>query len=198
MRVYAVHSYRNSLPAGSASFVVREAEGADACDVVDYKRQVYTETDLLLVSQEDEELTEDNERTLIRRFAVSPTSLALLAVDGGRILGQGVITGGYYRRTRHVGQIGLSVRADSWGRGVGRALLEESLRWAESNRHLRRLALQVYESNTRARALYEQYGFGVEGRLRNEVRRDSGQFEDLMVMGKWLESDSASGPATSA
>ena len=48
-----------------------------------------------------------------------------------------------------------------WGRGVGRRLVSVARRAVEEA-GCRRLTLQVYEANTRARAVYEALGFRAE------------------------------------
>jgi GNAT superfamily N-acetyltransferase len=60
------------------------------------------------------------------------------------------------------GHIGiLAVAAAAEGTGAGRALLEAGEAWAR-NRGYRRLTLNVFEKNTRARGVYDRFGFQVE------------------------------------
>ncbi len=55
----------------------------------------------------------------------------------------------------------LAVRPEARGRGVGRALMDEAERWAKS-RGYDRITLNVFSSNTRARAMYERLKFEPE------------------------------------
>ncbi len=81
--------------------------------------------------------------------------------------------------------LGMCVAADWRGRGVGSALLERCLGWAVA-REAHKVTLQVWPHNEPAIALYERYGFAVEGRLRRHYRRASGELWDALIMGRVL------------
>ncbi len=67
-----------------------------------------------------------------------------------------------YFTAEHHGHIGiLAVGAEHEGVGVGRALLDAAERWA-SARGFRRLTLNVFDANQRARAVYEHVGYRPE------------------------------------
>jgi ribosomal-protein-alanine N-acetyltransferase len=69
----------------------------------------------------------------------------------------------------------LAVDPDHRGRGIGRQLLERSVEVAR-RRGVRTLYLEVRESNTAARALYETHGFQLVGVRRgyySEPREDA-------------------------
>ena len=68
---------------------------------------------------------------------------------------------------RHVGSIGMAVRDDWQGRGVGTALMEAALDLADNWLNLTRVELSVYVDNAPAIALYEKFGFEVEGTHRH-------------------------------
>jgi len=57
----------------------------------------------------------------------------------------------------------LAVRADLRRQGIGTRLMEEMFRTARA-RGVRRVTLEVRESNEAAAALYEQFGFAAAGR----------------------------------
>jgi RimJ/RimL family protein N-acetyltransferase len=65
--------------------------------------------------------------------------------------------------------------------GVGRRLLELVAKKAFDEHQAHRLWLDVFETNTRARHLYEAFGFRVEGTLREAVFRD-GNYHSLVLM----------------
>lgn len=81
----------------------------------------------------------------------------------------------------HVRQIqGFAVDETARGRGIGRALLEESLE--ETRRQgASRITLRVLSINTPARRLYEQVGFEVEGTLRGEFLIDHTYVDDIIM-----------------
>jgi ribosomal protein S18 acetylase RimI-like enzyme len=67
----------------------------------------------------------------------------------------------YFSREEH-GHIGiLAVAKDSEGLGVGQALIAAAEKWSKK-RGLAKLTLNVFDSNCRARGLYERLGFRAE------------------------------------
>ena len=79
-------------------------------------------------------------------------------------------------------------------RGVGRSLLRRSYDWCREVGVLK-VGLHVRAGNAAAIALYESEGFVVEGRERGQVRLERGrdEFEDNVIMGKWLEAGAGPG-----
>jgi L-phenylalanine/L-methionine N-acetyltransferase len=66
-------------------------------------------------------------------------------------------------RRRHVGTLGMAVRDDLQGRGVGTALMQAALDLADNWLNLTRVELTVYVDNAAGVALYKKFGFEVEG-----------------------------------
>jgi RimJ/RimL family protein N-acetyltransferase len=67
------------------------------------------------------------------------------------------------------------------GRGFGRAAVEAVKTFCFEELGAHRLWLDVVESNTRARSLYESSGFRFEGVLRDALKSEDG-FHSLVVM----------------
>jgi L-phenylalanine/L-methionine N-acetyltransferase len=75
-------------------------------------------------------------------------------------------------RRSHVGEVGLGVHDDYGGRGIGSALLAALIDAGERWLALTRLQLTVFVDNRRAVALYERFGFAIEGTHRGYAFRD--------------------------
>jgi len=86
-------------------------------------------------------------------------------------------------RRRHAGYIGMSVRDDWHGKGVGTALMRAIVDLADNWIGYRRLELTVYTDNAAALALYRKFGFDVEGTLRDYSYRD-GRYVDAYTMAR--------------
>lgn len=86
-------------------------------------------------------------------------------------------------RRRHIGQIGMAVRDDWQGHGVGTALMEAAVEMAEKWLNLRRLELEVYTDNEPALHLYRKFEFVFEGTLVQAAFRD-GRFVDVYTMAR--------------
>ena len=86
-------------------------------------------------------------------------------------------------RRRHVGEIGMAVRDDWQGKGIGSALMEAALDLADNWLDLVRLELTVYADNAAGIALYERFGFVIEGTHRLFAFRN-GEYVDAYSMAR--------------
>lgn len=77
-------------------------------------------------------------------------------------------------RMRHIGGIGMAVREDWQGKGVGSELMRAALDLADNWLALTRIELHVYVDNAAGIALYEKFGFEIEGTHRRFAFRDGG------------------------
>ncbi len=84
-----------------------------------------------------------------KRLAEPPEGLFLLVacVEGEVVGNLGLETSPNRPRVRHVGSIGMAVRDDWQGKGVGTALLGAALDLADNWLNLSRLELTVYPDN---------------------------------------------------
>ena len=107
----------------------------------------------------------------------------LVACVGEEVVGQLTLSVYMNPRTRHSGHFGIAVRDDWQGRGVGTALMEECLDLADNWLNLSRLDLRVYVDNAPAIALYEKFGFEIEGTHKRFAYRN-GEYVDAHVMAR--------------
>lgn len=120
-----------------------------------------------------------------KRLADPPEgSFNLVACLDAEVVGQiGLFTFPNHPRRRHVGQIGMAVRDDWQGRGVGSALMQAVVDLADNWLNLSRLELEVFTDNPPAIALYNKFGFVTEGTFKNFAYRD-GQYVDVYAMAR--------------
>lgn len=86
-------------------------------------------------------------------------------------------------RRAHAGSLGMAVRDDLVGRGIGGALVVAAIDLAENWLNLRRLELTVYTDNDAAIGLYKKHGFAIEGTAPAFAFRDGG-FVDAHYMAR--------------
>ena len=86
-------------------------------------------------------------------------------------------------RRRHACALGMAVRDDWQGKGVGTALMQAAVDLAEKWLNLTRIELGVYVDNEPAIRLYKKFGFEVEGKKIACAFRD-GQYVDTLIMAR--------------
>lgn len=115
--------------------------------------------------------------------AQSPDDYFLVAEVDGVVVGNAGLHSAGRARRRHAASVGMSVRDDWQGRGVGSALMTRVVDLADNWFDYRRLELTVYVDNAAALALYRRFGFEIEGTLREYAFRD-GAFVDVYTMAR--------------
>ena len=120
-----------------------------------------------------------------KRLSEPPEGLfSLVACVEGEVVGSLNLENSPTRwRMRHVGSIGMAVRDDWQCKGVGTALMEAALDLADNWLNLTRVELRVYVDNAAGVALYEKFGFEVEGTHRHLAFRD-GEYVDGYSMAR--------------
>jgi len=86
-------------------------------------------------------------------------------------------------RRNHVGSIGMIVRDDWQGKGIGTQLMQAVVDLADKWLNLSRLELGVYPDNEPAIKLYKKFGFQVEGTEICSAFRD-GQYVNVLMMAR--------------
>ena len=120
-----------------------------------------------------------------RDFIAGTEGVMLVAEVDGEIVGGSSLQWIGHCGTGLLG-LGMWLDAPYRGRGLGTALLTESITWAKDN-GAHKITLEVWPHNDAALALYRRFGFEQEGYLRGNWRRRNGELWDSIVMGLLLE-----------
>lgn len=123
---------------------------------------------------------------LARLFRVggwAEQSAAIVAIDGEDLAGQLTATR-HHSIYRHTAELGMSVKAELRGKGVGSELVEGAKDWARRF-GVEKLVLNVVPQNTRAIRFYEKMGFETEGYRLRQAKLSYG-YEDLVEMSLWV------------
>jgi putative acetyltransferase len=107
----------------------------------------------------------------------------LVAVIDGEVVGMIGLHTFSRPRVNHRAEIGMMVRDDWQGKGVGKAMMQAVIDLADKWLNLARIELTVFTDNEPAIALYRKFGFEIEGTLRKHAFRD-GEFVDSHVMAR--------------
>ncbi len=105
----------------------------------------------------------------------------VLEDDDGRVVGTMALSA----TARGVAGLGMCIVAEARGRGGGHLLMDTALVHALDD-DLHKIELEVWPDNARAIALYEAYGFEVEGVRRDHYRRRDGTLRSSVIMARLL------------
>jgi putative acetyltransferase len=124
----------------------------------------------------------EQEATFLRDFEIDANSNWFAAMSDDAIVGNLGLKADPRPQRRHAASLGMSVLAPFRSAGLGTRLLRTALSWAESSA-LRRIELDVLESNSGAIRLYERFGFSIYGRKPEAVFVD-GEYIEVIEMGR--------------
>lgn len=168
--------------ADGRELLIRQCDEGDASELLEFADAVGGESDYLSFGTGQFGVSLEQEREIIRKIRAADNRLLLLAIVGGRIVGNLIFSGGHRPRIRHRGDVGMTVRKDFWGIGIGSRLMDALLDWARCSGVVTKLDLQVRTDNERAQRLYRGKGFVLEGTLSRQLQID-GRYYDHHCLG---------------
>ena len=159
-------------------YIIRPAGPEDAAGITALRRMpgVFEHT-AALPSERTAQI-----QALLENLPQNQHFLVAVAPDN-TVLGLVMLTVDSNPRRRHAGGLGIMVRTDCQGQGVGTALMKAALELADNWLMLRRVELEVYADNEGAIRLYQRFGFETEGRKRKAAVKD-GAYADILVMAR--------------
>lgn len=162
------------------SFTIEPARPEDAAAFVEYLKIIGGESNNLTFGAEGLPVTVEEEAAFLRGYGANPRNIMLAAWEEGRLIGNAHLESFSRPRIAHRADIGITVRKQAWGRGVGTALLEGLIAHAREQ-GIEIIELQVRSDNLRAIRLYEKFGFVKIGRYPGFLKVDGVNVDcDLM------------------
>jgi RimJ/RimL family protein N-acetyltransferase len=181
----AILSKTIDLPSGGKA-VLRSVVPDEAQRLLDYVRSVARETPFFVLQEDEFNFTDEQERQWIREHLEDAGKLAVAAEVVGEIVGFLSFENNPQKRLRHRGAFGVSVAKPWRGQGLGTALVQTLIDWAEADPLVEKIGLAVYANNENAIRLYEKLGFLVEGRRPREMKIADGQYVDDLLMYRFV------------
>ena len=166
--------------------ILRSPEPDDAEQLIDYLKISASETDFLLKYPEEVNITVEKEKGLLQWFVDSDRDLMIVAEVDGKIVGNCSFSPiGRKMRIRHRCSIGIALYENSWGLGIGTALLSLLIEKAAECGY-EQMELDVVSRNDRAVKLYEKMGFVKCGNKPRAMKHKDGTYDDEIMMVKQL------------
>ena len=166
--------------------LLRTAEECEAEMLLDYLKATSAETPYMVREPEEVRTSVEEEVDFIRRNRENPRALHLLAFVDGKFAGSCSFAPTSERvRMRHRCLMGISLYRESWGMGVGTALMGEILAGAKAA-GFEQAELDVVSTNAPAIALYRKMGFETTGSIPHAFKYRDGSYADFLFMVKQL------------
>lgn len=167
-------------------YIIRSANEIDAKSLSEIRVQIDGETENMDREKGEAYIDELGFKQLIKEDTEKAHNLFLVCETNGGIVGFSRCEGNLLKRMSHKVEFGVCVLKDFWGYAIGTNLLKETIRWADSNQ-IKKITLNVLETNEKAKMLYKKYGFEVEGVLKNDKLLSDGNFYNTVIMGRFHE-----------
>jgi len=158
---------------------IRRAEPGDAAALCRLAEQVGREPGAWLLTTEMWRGVAE-ERRYLRAVRRHPDAAVFVVEADGDVVARLSLARDPHPASRHVADLGLMVAAPYRRRGIGRALLEQAVRWARES-GVRKLELHVFPWNTPALRLYESFGFVQEGVRRGHYVREGEEVDAILM-----------------
>lgn len=176
-----IHPQHRKMKHGNP-FVIRTANQEDGFSMYELTKEVLKEGNGLIMTLHDFTMTPEDQMKKNEIYLEHPQTLCLIAEQNTNILGILTLEPDYLIKTMHRGSLGIIVKKEFRGAGIGRQLMITAIQWAKNQPTYEKIELEVLESNTGAIALYELLGFKTEGIIRNAVKHTNNKYENLLKM----------------
>lgn len=132
-------------------------------------------------------LDEANEAMEIAAVNASPNNAMFVAALDQQLIGFVRVSAASDPHLQHIGELGIAILKDYWHYGLGHLLMTTALDWVQHTPMLRRLELTVQQRNTRAVALYHDFGFTDEAVMPRGYYDDQAGFIPVILMAKMID-----------
>ena len=173
-----------TLPNGEV-LTVRSLCADDAEALSAFRNAIYSETHFM-ARYPEEGASLEAMRNGLAGCVESPVNFEVGAFAGEKLVGEfGVAQLRPHIKYRHRAVMGISVRKEYWGCGLGSYLMQLAIDQTRSN-GFEQLELGVYSDNARAIHLYEKVGFERYGIQPRAFKLKDGTYRDEIIMVKML------------
>lgn len=163
-------------------YLIREARKEDADKVLLYTKIVGGQTNNLTYGSEGIDITIDEEEKILENISNTDKSIFLLVCHEDEIIGVGNISAKSIKRMNHKAALGISIKKEFWGQGIGGELLDKLIEFSKQS-GLEIIELTVRSDNERAINLYKKFDFKKTGTIPAAIKIDGEYFDtDYMIL----------------
>lgn len=163
----------------SDEVAIRLPNAADAQALLALLERLQQESDTFSLADADDPISAAQEADQLEQIKDSPKHLLLVASLGQQLLGVLSISP---TPQGNVGELGIAVEKKYWHLGIGTALVDEALYWADTASQLQAVGLIVQTRNVPAMKLYQKMGFVRTSMPPETVTDDDGEHVKAVEM----------------
>ncbi|MGG0205947.1 N-acetyltransferase family protein [Bacillus mycoides] len=168
------------------TYTVRSAVQTDAEQLSEIRVQIDGETENMDREAGEGFIDKIGFQKIVKTDSEEMKNLFLVVEVHNRIVGFSRCEGSNLKRLSHKVEFGVCILREFWGYGMGKSLLQQSIQWADEN-EVKKISLQVLETNEKAIQLYKKLGLEVEGILKNDKKLSDGKYYNTVVMGRFTD-----------
>ena len=125
------------------------------------------------------------EKEYLERIIKDKESIHLFLIINGEVMGNGRIAKLKNIRN-HVGELGISIKKEARGLGLGEKLFKEVSKQAIKKFKLKIITLDVHARNKIAQGLYKKMGFKKIGTIEKGIQY-YGKYENYIIMARHID-----------
>lgn len=177
------------LKVGNLKILVREIDKTDLKRVDDFLEYINSLVEEDAMIWTNRKLKKREEKIFLKEWlkkVEEKTGIMLVAEDlkNKKIIGITTIEVGKNRES-HVGILGITIRKEYRGMGLGKKLMKEIIRLSRKRLKIKLIRLSVFEKNKIAIKLYEKFGFKKVAKIPKQIQY-KGELIDEIIMIKEL------------
>ncbi len=162
-------------------YIIREVVVNDAENILQLVQNNLKESDFLLTTPQELNLSIAQEKLWINNHAENESSLLLLAEINKKPVAICNLTVASKNKQKHLAVLGISISEKWQNKGIGKEMINTIIKHAKEIPTLEIIQLSVSEDNKRAIHLYKQLGFVKEGIQKNAIKYH-GKYQNLVLM----------------
>lgn len=176
---------RQEFHINGLTYTIRSAAETDAEQLSEIRVQIDGETENMDREAGEGFINKIGFQNIIKTDSEESKNLFLVAEVHNRIVGFSRCEGENLKRLSHKVKFGVCILKEFWGYGMGKRLLQQSIHWADEN-EIKKISLQVLETNEKAIQLYKKLGFEIEGILKNDKKLSDEKYYNTVLMGRCI------------
>lgn len=167
------------LSSGKTLFISKACPH-DAEELIDFLNLIGGESDFLTFGKGEFPLSIEEEQQVISTCIEHDQCLMLVGKVDKEIVSQLYLDRSSNPRLSHIGDMGISVKKEYWGNGIGTHMMSAAISWAKQHA-ITKLQLQVRTDHVTAIQLYKKLGFHIEGTLKQAIKINQVEYDNYLM-----------------